>query len=220
MSGTPIAVRLHQGGGQSWADGRAADGDRRRGRRGRVYLAPTPEMEAIALQREAGVEAGRRDLQSTRLGVNVANYGMTTFGDLFTPRQLVALTTFSDLVQEARERVKRDALAAACLTTASPCATAAPALRPTATRWRCILAFAVSKAADYSINALQLAIGRRTRSRSTFGRQAIPMTWDFRGGESLLRSIGGNFASQLRHGIGKVLEHLRCPSTERLGKQA
>ena len=40
------------------------------------------------------------------------NYGMTTFGDLFTPRQLVALTTFSDLVQEARERVKRDALAA------------------------------------------------------------------------------------------------------------
>ena len=32
--------------------------------------------------------------------------------DLFTPRQLVALTTFSDLVQEARERVKRDALAA------------------------------------------------------------------------------------------------------------
>ena len=39
-------------------------------------------------------------------------YGLSTWGDLFTPRQLVALTTFSDLVQEARERVKRDALAA------------------------------------------------------------------------------------------------------------
>ena len=37
---------------------------------------------------------------------------MTTFADLFTPRQLVALTTFSDLVQEARELVKRDAIAA------------------------------------------------------------------------------------------------------------
>ena len=37
---------------------------------------------------------------------------MRTFGDLFTARQLVALTTFSDLVEEARERVKRDALAA------------------------------------------------------------------------------------------------------------
>ena len=42
---------------------------------------------------------------------------MTTWGDLFTPRQLVALTTFSDLVQEARERVKRDALAAGLPTT-------------------------------------------------------------------------------------------------------
>ena len=39
-------------------------------------------------------------------------YGLNTPADLFTPRQLVALTTFSDLVQEARERVKQDALAA------------------------------------------------------------------------------------------------------------
>ena len=39
-------------------------------------------------------------------------YGLKTYGDLFTPRQLVALTTFSDLVQEARERVKRDAIIA------------------------------------------------------------------------------------------------------------
>ena len=37
-------------------------------------------------------------------------YGLKTYGDLFTPRQLVALTTFSDLVLEARERVKRDAI--------------------------------------------------------------------------------------------------------------
>ena len=37
---------------------------------------------------------------------------MTTFGDLFTPRQLVALTTFSDLVTEARARVERDAIVA------------------------------------------------------------------------------------------------------------
>ena len=34
-------------------------------------------------------------------------YGLTTFGDLFTPRQLVALTTFSDLVTEAIEQVQR-----------------------------------------------------------------------------------------------------------------
>ena len=33
---------------------------------------------------------------------------LTTYRDLFTPRQLVALTTFSDLVGEARERVLAD----------------------------------------------------------------------------------------------------------------
>ncbi len=48
------------------------------------------------------------------------NYGLMTFGDLFTPRQLVALTTFSDLVQEARERVQRDALAAGLADDAKP----------------------------------------------------------------------------------------------------
>ena len=41
-----------------------------------------------------------------------ATTGCDSWSDLFTPRQLVALTTFSDLVQEARERVQRDALAA------------------------------------------------------------------------------------------------------------
>ncbi|SBT10060.1 hypothetical protein ACCAA_830011 [Candidatus Accumulibacter aalborgensis] len=80
------------------------------GDRGRVYLAPTPEMEAIALtarptwRPETSLPVNPRDFKTP-------NYGLTTFADLFTPRQLVALTTFSDLVQEARERVKRDAIA-------------------------------------------------------------------------------------------------------------
>ncbi len=37
---------------------------------------------------------------------------MTTFADLFTPRQLVALTTFSDLVLEARAKALEDARSA------------------------------------------------------------------------------------------------------------
>ena len=39
-------------------------------------------------------------------------YGMPNWADLFTDRQLVALTTFSDLVSEARERILLDAVAA------------------------------------------------------------------------------------------------------------
>ena len=82
------------------------------GERGRVYLAPTPEMEAIALTAQADVEAGTSLCLTNARDSRRRIYGLTNFGDLFTPRQLVALTTFSDLVQEARERVKRDAIAA------------------------------------------------------------------------------------------------------------
>jgi putative DNA methylase len=44
--------------------------------------------------------------------VNVSNYGMDVFGDLFTSRQLVALTTFSDLVGEVMPQIRREALSA------------------------------------------------------------------------------------------------------------
>ena len=79
------------------------------GDRGRVYLPPTPEQEAAA--RKAAPE-WKPDVEffQQALGFRVGNYGMTKWSDLFTPRQLVALTTFSDLVAEAMARVKRDAL--------------------------------------------------------------------------------------------------------------
>jgi putative DNA methylase len=72
------------------------------GDRGRVYLAPTPEHGSDRRSSEAGVETGRRHCHAMT-GGNCTPYGLTTWGDLFTPRQLVALTTFSDLVQEARD---------------------------------------------------------------------------------------------------------------------
>ena len=79
------------------------------GDRSRVYLPPTPEHEAAA--RKAAPE-WKPDVEffQQALGFRVGNYGMTKWSDLFTPRQLVALTTFTDLVAEAMARVKRDAL--------------------------------------------------------------------------------------------------------------
>ena len=75
------------------------------GERGRVYLPPTEAMEAVARQAEPEWKPDVEFFQQA-LGFRVGNYGMTKWSDLFTSRQLVALTTFSDLVQEARERVK------------------------------------------------------------------------------------------------------------------
>ena len=79
------------------------------GDRGRVYLAPTVEQETAA--RKAAPEWRPEGDVPTRLtGGTCVPYGLTTWGDLFTPRQLAALTTFSDLVQEAIARIKQDVL--------------------------------------------------------------------------------------------------------------
>ena len=77
------------------------------GQRERVYLPPTDAMEAVA--RKAKPTWKPEVLLDGKCRANVSNYGLDIFGDLFTPRQLVAMTTFSDLVREARDRVQRDA---------------------------------------------------------------------------------------------------------------
>ena len=79
--------------------------------RGRIYLAPTVEYEAAARE-EAPDWKPEVEFFQQALGFRVGNYGMAKWSDLFTSRQLVALTTFSDLMREAREEVRRDALAA------------------------------------------------------------------------------------------------------------
>jgi putative DNA methylase len=109
MSGVPVTYDHIREEGKAGRMGAklmtiVAEGDR-----GRVYIGPTPEMEDIALtaqpewRPETTLPVNPRDFKTP-------NYGLTTFADLFTPRQLVALSTFSDLVQEACERVKRDYL--------------------------------------------------------------------------------------------------------------
>jgi putative DNA methylase len=80
------------------------------GPRGRVYLPPTAEHEAIA---RSAQPTWKPDLPMNRETTNLVSgrgYGFFTWADLFTPRQLVALTTFADLVGEAIERVKSDYL--------------------------------------------------------------------------------------------------------------
>lgn len=80
------------------------------GAQGRVCLSPTPNMEAIARKADPTWKPDVEFCQQA-LGFRVGNYGMTKWSDLFTPRQLVALTTFGDLIAEAKAKVLGDALA-------------------------------------------------------------------------------------------------------------
>lgn len=147
------------------------------GDRGRVYLPPTPEMEAIARQAEPEWKPEVTMPENPRW-FSPPLYGLKTYGDLFTPRQLVALTTFSDLVREACELIHRDAQAASVpddergLTEQGSGATAY------AEAVAVYLGLAVSRTTN-TVNALAVWSQSREQSVNLFSRQAIPMAWDF-----------------------------------------
>ena len=106
------------------------------------------------------------------------NYGMSSFADLFTDRQLVALTTFSDLVVEAREKVLADALAAGMEADAPRLADGGTGAQAYADAVTTYLGLVSDKAADYW-SAICSWHSSRQLIRNTFGRQAIPMVWDY-----------------------------------------
>ena len=81
------------------------------GFRGRVYLTPTNEQQ-VAASRAIPEWTPDTALPDRALGFRIQEYGMSQWRDLFTSRQLIALTTFCDLVGEVQRRVRHDAAAA------------------------------------------------------------------------------------------------------------
>ena len=97
------------------------------GKRGRIYLSPTAAHEEVAARADAlaSVQEARNTFLSgetpTRAMITggvCSAYGLSTWGHLFTSRQLVALTTFSDLVSEARDQVLKDIAASSDVSSA------------------------------------------------------------------------------------------------------
>ena len=167
-----------------------AQGDRRR-----VYL------EASATQIRAADVPRPQDAPDEELADDPRNlwcvgYGLTRFGDLFTNRQLDALMTFSGLVTETREKARVDALASGMSPSRAREYSVAIAL---------YLAFGVSRLANrQSTICIWNTIGEKVEQ--TFGRQAIPMSWDF-AEANVLSSGTGTWRGSLEW-IPKVLEFL------------
>ena len=111
MSGSPIAGDYIKAEGQAKRMGARLMAIVAEGDRGRVYLAPVAEHEETAGKAVPEWQPDG-DVPARLTGGTCVPYGLSTWGDLFTSRQLVALTTFSDLVGEAAERVRHDATAA------------------------------------------------------------------------------------------------------------
>ena len=109
---------------------------------------------------------------------NVVRYGMEQWETLFSPRQLVALVTFSDLVEEVRGHVLSDARAIALADDPRRLRDGGTGATAYADALATYLAFAVDKCADYW-STICTWHNSKELIRNTFGRQAIPMTWDF-----------------------------------------
>jgi putative DNA methylase len=181
MSDTPITGEYIKSEGKAARMGARLMAIVAEGERGRVYLAPTPEHETAARKAQPTWKPDVMISGSTQY-LGVKPYGMERFDQLFTDRQMVALTTFSDLVQETRERVKQDAIAVNLPDGGKALADDGSGAAAYADAVAVYLAIIVDRLADYNSALCTWHMGgptTGTKVRNTFGRQAIPMSWDF-----------------------------------------
>lgn len=147
------------------------------GKRGRLYVTPDESQIAAA-------NVGRpSDYPDGRIAVNPRDirshhYGMDFFSQLFTNRQLTAMTMFSDLVQEAQQAACADAVAAGMPDDGMGLADGGAGALAYGQAVGVYLAFLVDKMADYHSSICSWHSSREL-IRNVFGRQAIPMTWDY-----------------------------------------
>ena len=158
------------------------------GDRTRVYLTPTRQHE-IAAENLSVPWKPDMPLPENPRDFKTPNYGLSSFGDLFTPRQLVALTTFSDLVKTAMERARQDAAGADVPDDGRPLRDGGTGGTAYAEAVGVYLAFALSKLADRG-STICTWFTERDSTRNTFARQSIPMTWDYAELNTLLRGTG------------------------------
>jgi putative DNA methylase len=169
------------------------------GERGRLYISPTPDHEAIA-RRAKPAWRPETPIPPDPRALWTPPYGLTTFGDLFTPRQLVALTTFSDLVGEAMELIRRDAVAAGLPDDGIPLREGGTGAQAYAEAIATYLGLGLGRSANYWSSLTPWGGDFLVQ---TFGRQAIPMVWDYAEGNPLSHSTG-NWSGALQW-IEKVI---------------
>ena len=210
MSGTPMDHDYVRGEFQAQRSGERMMAIVAEGERGRVYLPPTPEMEVIAQEAQPEWRPEQEMNQESSNLVSGRGYGIHYWHELFTERQLVALTTFSDLVQEARERVKCDAIAAGLAQDETSLNASDMGAQAYADAVMVYLGLAVSKETVFLVTQARWRAGEG-KSAPAFGRQALPMVWDY-ADINPFAGAGGDFLGVIE-GTEKTLQN--SPPSER-----
>jgi putative DNA methylase len=172
MSGTPITGDYIKSEGKAGRLGEKIMAVVAEGTRGRIYLAPAEGDTALALSATPNW-APSLSLPNDPRSFWTPAYGLASFADLFTRRQLTCLTTFADLVSEAATKLSGDISRGGMTPREAEDYVAAVTL---------YLTLVVSGLADRMSTICTWDIGGPTwgtKTRSTFSRQGIPMTWGF-----------------------------------------
>lgn len=177
MSGTPIQGDYIKAEGNAGRIGTRLMAVVVQGNRSRLHLPPLPEMESVA-QTAAPAWSPEGSFVEDARAFTPCIYGIKEWRQLFTPRQLVALTTFAELVREARERVNGDALAGDVADRGATSDAGRASASAYANAVSTYLGLAVSKLSDYNGSLVQWSKSR-DQAVHVFGRQALPMVWDF-----------------------------------------
>lgn len=147
------------------------------GKNGRIYL--SPDLEQIhAADCPMPDDYPTGTLAPHFTGGSCVPYGLDEFHKLFTNRQLTALTTFSALVGEAQKKAEADAVAAGMYNDHIALSEGGTGARAYGEAVGVYLAFVVDKMADYHSSICSWNSAGE-KMRNVFGRQAIPMVWDY-----------------------------------------
>ena len=173
------------------------------GKRERIYLSPTNEMTLIAENVQYSW-APESKIPVHRVDYGTPAYGLDSFSSLFTPRQLAALTTFSDLVQHARIKAITDAKAAGMADDGVGIDTGGIGATAYGDALAVYLGFVVDRCADFN-NSLTGWRHGNEKIMYLFARQAIPMVWDF-GEANIIENVVGGFITNLEYQVKCLLK--------------
>ena len=203
LSGSPIEakyIRMEAQAGRLGARLMAIVAD---GNRARVYLPPTSTHEAVAMSAEPPWKPDLKVPTPCHDVDRLPMCGMPTWGDAFTARQLLALTTFSDLVKITRERIQADALEAGRTSETMPLCDGGTGAAAYGDTVGVFLGLTVSKETIFLVT---LARWRASEGKSApaFGRQAISMVWDY-ADINPFAGAGGDFLGIIDGAVKSIL---------------
>jgi putative DNA methylase len=164
----------------------------------RFYVSPNDDQERTAKSAIPPWEP-EGELFAKALGFRVPAYGLQQWSDLFTNRQLLALATVSDLVEEARQKVISDVESLGSSATVD----ATEYSRAIAT----YLALAVDRLVFYG-STLCGWLAKDNAMAQSMPQQALPMSWDFAEGNPFGKS-SSTITSCVRS-VGDCLENLQA----------